>query len=129
MSNQNALCPSGDYAGSPYAYQRPKNRRGYLHEDGLCVRVDSEAQKNAHLLERALQGAITVPVTPPGTETEKNIVVDPLAFVRKPVADLRDVAPTAFNACEKAVKLKDKTLGGIYPNGNAEEMLDSRCDQ
>lgn len=134
MANQATLCPYGDTSEPGFTREgnyipdlQKKNRKGHLVDNGLCTKTGSQAEQDARIFEQALGGAITISVTPPGTQVAKNVVVDPLATIRRPVVDLRDIAPMAYNSCGKAVKLKDKTLGGTYPQGNAEDLLDKSC--
>ncbi|MEQ1877042.1 MAG: hypothetical protein ABL958_10380 [Bdellovibrionia bacterium] len=119
LANQRALCPAGELAGT---------RKGQVFENGICIKYDSETEKYANLADQALMGAITVKLHKPGTDNEKETRVDYLAWARKPVADLRDIAPVSFNHCDKADRIKDNTLGGFYPNGDAEFFLDTKCD-
>lgn len=116
---QSQLCPKG--------YSETQQRPGFLFSQGFCAKDINQAKKEISKLEQILKGAIEefVPVD------NRNIVeltkIDYLAWARNPIEDLRSVAPMTYNRCGRAASLKDKTFGGVFPNGDAEKFLLTSC--
>jgi hypothetical protein len=115
---QAQLCPNGS--------SEKIQRKGYLFSKGICVHTNSDSERSLALLESALQGAIRVGLETPTGEIRQT-QYDLFAWSRNPVADLRTVAPAAFDKCGNATKLRDLTMGGIYPQGDAELFLNKEC--
>ena len=119
---QKQLCPPG---------VDPENaRRGYLFKDGICVVQDGSSQdvnNTIAFIDRALGGAITMTLED-NRGNKVNTQVDLFAWSRNPVRDLRSIKPVAWNQCDKATKLQDGTLGGIFVEGNALSFFDTECD-
>lgn len=121
MKYQSNLCPKG--------YGVQGQRKKQLFANGICIRDMSEMQRTVTLLDQALRGVINVNLLD-GNNQERSADVNPFAIAKNPVQDLRLLMPNNFNACGKATSLKDKTLGGLFPNGDAEVFVlgDSRCE-
>lgn len=49
--------------------------------------------------------------------------VDILAAFRNPIKDLRQIVPTRFNNCGHSDAFGDPTLGGIFPDKNAADLV------
>ncbi len=126
VENQSSLCPAPSNEKPSWARSN-KLRKGFVFEYGFCFTPEQNFESDLALLEKALNGPVQVSV-----EDQNNIshmtVIDPLAFVRKPAADLRSIAPAAYNECDKAVSLTDKTLAGVFPQGDAELILRNNCN-
>lgn len=52
--------------------------------------------------------------------------MDLLAPIKYPLEDLRILAPRTFDACGNKTSFGDPTLGGVFPNANADEILIGR---
>ncbi|MCB0406798.1 MAG: hypothetical protein KDD34_01265 [Bdellovibrionales bacterium] len=117
LTMQDSLCPNTQNWWE-------KKRPYMLVEDGICVE-----NENGHLelLDKALSGATRLIVqTAKGEKVETD--VDVFAISRNPIQNLKTVLPLSYNQCGKANDLRDKTLGGILPQGNAVEMtIDDNC--
>src|SRR5690606_32274198 len=96
---------------------------------GFCVSTNEEDKRNLALFEQALQGVIKTQMTPVEAYSEVTTSFDLLAIARKPVQDLRSIAPMTWKECgrnaegqliERPVRLRDSTLGGMFPEGNAD---------
>jgi hypothetical protein len=120
---QNELCPQGQ--------SDLQNRPGFLFSKGICIRnVQSDGTKlddTLKLVDIALSGqSIALNF---GQNKNTSIQVQPTAPLVKPVADLKSLHP-AFNSCGKIQAVSDDTLGGFFPNHDANSVLvdSSRCD-
>lgn len=121
---QSNLCPKGTASSN--------QRKGYVFSDGVCVSTGSQAQADLAQLEQILRGAVQMDLPANG---HNNYIVkttfDPMAVVRNPIKDLRSIAPSSYVKCGdksiKAATLRDNTLGGIFPKGDAELMILENC--
>lgn len=115
LKYQSSVCPKSQDG-------QPLQRKGYLVKNGICVDDASLLERNLSLLEQILKGSIAVTIG-----EGENAPVKQLNFLApfdKPVADLRALAPATWNADgSAATSLKDKTLNGLFPNGDAESIL------
>lgn len=126
MANQARLCPSPAYSvRESYGYSSTRRRKGHVFEDGFCTPVDSEHQKNLDLLNQALQGPIMIGDV---KDSNAHIRANLFAWSDRPVTSLKNLFPVSYNACGKATVLRDKTMGGLYPDGDAEKTLDTQCN-
>lgn len=123
---QEKLCPKG--AGN--VRQRP----GYLVHDGICLENHEESLAK---LELALKGVTTMKMLPKskeelglwGKEHEVDVRVDLFAWSRNPVKDLKALGPARYNECGEGEGLLDKTFGGFFVDGNAEDFIrSSKCN-
>ena len=123
---QSQLCPT---VNNPNSRLNPskEHRPGYLFKDDqFCVKDTNKANADLNLLEMALKGPIDVvldrkDLAPVSTK------VDYYALVKNPIQDIRELAPTSYSSCGKAETLKDKTLGGTFPSGDAETFVIEKC--
>lgn len=123
---QAQLCPKG--VGN--IRQRP----GFLLHDGVCLQ---NFQEPLQKLELALQGITSLKMLPNtkaadglfGKQYEVDVRVDIFAWFRNPIQDLKSLGPARYNECGKGTGLLDKTLGGFFVDGNAEEFVrqDNEC--
>ncbi len=121
ISKQSQLCPTGT--------ETKAARRGFIFSKGICVNTDSESQRTLALIETALNSAIQVKIKNAHDE-EVTANVDYLALSRKPVVDIRTILPASFDNCGNATSLRDKTMGGTFPDGNAETfMVGKSCNK
>jgi hypothetical protein len=123
-AHQDELCPQG------MMHPELDQRKGYLFSKGLCLPTDiqsqDERQKALAGIERALQGSFPYQVTKDvGTdkETEYNTILDPLAWSRRPVLDLKTLIPKNQPSCGQKTQFPDPTLGGLLPKGDAAELF------
>ena len=119
VDHQNQLCPKG--AGG--FNQRP----GRLFPDGICVtETNDQGERLTAILEAVLRGPIQADLeNQDGVKVRTE--VDYLAWFRNPVKDLRNVSPMTYDNNDCVTALKDKTLGGIFVQGDAEEMTLEKC--
>lgn len=114
---QREICPQG--------VSKPGSRKGHLFENGLCIEDATEAQKQVGLFDQYIAGVVKNAAIET-SHGEEITDIDVLALARKPVQDLRLLAPEV-DANDCAVSLKDKTFGGMYPRGDAEKFILERC--
>ncbi|MDG0817125.1 hypothetical protein [Bdellovibrio svalbardensis] len=116
MKYQDSICPK-DKNGMPVA------RKGYMFKKGLCIDNASNLEKNLALLEQVLKGTMAVKIgSDEANQITKNINF--LAPFDKPVADLRMLTPATWNeAGTQGTSFKDKTLGGMFPDQDADFLL------
>lgn len=116
---QKQLCPQG------LANADKIQRRGYLVEKGLCLELNSETDKLLALLDAALIGPVYHDLLNLKGEMV-NVKIDPFATLRAPPVDIRHMISGQFGKCENGKSvIADKTLGGVFPDGNAEEFVSS----
>lgn len=118
---QSQLCPKGP--------NEVRQRPGFLFSQGICVENIDKAKKDVVILEQILKGAIDTKVSVPGENRDETTKVDYLAWARNPIQDLRQIAPLTYNRCGEAASLKDKTYGGLFPQGDAEKFMLSPCNK
>ncbi|MFM6928039.1 MAG: hypothetical protein ACKOX6_06210 [Bdellovibrio sp.] len=115
MKYQSSLCPK-DKDG------RSVGRKAFMFTEGLCIEDATALEKSLGLLEQGLRGAMKIDV---GTE-EKPATKDInfMALFDKPVKNLRSLLPAEWNNDGSgATSFKDKTLGGLLPNADADDLL------
>lgn len=117
MKQQEKLCPHGvEFANS---------RKGKLFSSGICVNM-SETERDIALLDEALRGPILAKHHVVGRDVE--IKADYFAYFANPVQDLRQLFPATYDNCGNGTTLKDGTFGGMFPNGDADKLLEtSNC--
>ena len=117
MKYQESLCPK-DKNG------RAIGRKAFMFASGLCIEDSTALEKNLGVLGQALQGTMKVDL---GSDvnaqpTSKNINF--MALFDRPVKNLRALLPSEWNNDgSKATAFKDKTLGGLLPDGDADDLL------
>jgi hypothetical protein len=124
MSIQDQLCPNGKY-GSQNA------RSKSLIPVEFCIDAqDSEGNTTESKIAQVEQilagGLLSINYLDRISGEEKTTEIQPMALLNQPIADLRDVIPTAaenYNQCGDLSSLVDKTLGGLFPNNDAEQVL------
>lgn len=119
---QNQLCPTGE----PIRGERKRNLvrsdiclQDKVEWDGTVVKTVEEQIDTA---ERILQNKTIAHSDTIGWQ-RYNTLIRPAAPFYTPVKDLLTLAPTEFDECGNALNLGDKTLGGVYPNGDAETFI------
>ena len=138
--NQATLCPHGEQTnGGAWNYdtnqwdswETPDNRPGYVVSGGFCVEKipEGELQKNLTFFNRILAGVIEDELETPMGDL-KVTKVNYFNLFRNPVKNIMDIAPSAYNSCDEAIALKDKTFGGTFPSNDAESfILRPYCDR
>jgi hypothetical protein len=113
LKNQNSLCQTG--ASSP------QNRSGFLFKEGVCIVGEDKTNLNAELavLDQALSGVFQANLTDSFGKSS-NVNVSAIALFNNPASNLLDIGPKSYDACGEATSLKDRTLGGIFVDGNAD---------
>lgn len=115
---QSSLCPKG--------YESPNQRRGHLFSKGLCVTSeDGEVERFIKILDQALGGATQIEIAKEGQVIKTKM--DIFAWSQNPIKDLRQVMPISWNECDEATALQDNTLGGIFVENNAAQILKNDC--
>jgi len=119
MKIQSKLCPEGKSS--------KENRPGSLAPNGICIRDKEGRTPVSEILEKvriALNGGLT---TVEGNhEKTGNIVtaqVNYAAPLLNPIKDLRTIKPASFSKCNGVTSFSDSTIGGIFPNGDANSFL------
>lgn len=110
---QRQLCPRGEGA--------EKQRPGYLAESGICVNISKEGEQNLQLVSNLLKQVVQVDI-PVGEQTRKT-TVNLAGFLENPVSDLRILMPESKDACGNPASFKDKTFGGLLPNGDVDQLI------
>jgi len=128
QSYQDRLCPKGHYA---------VNRPGRLIEGGLCVQdLPDRSKPRAESVLRVFAAALAGTNTSLGIRDGKlhateltrgggydyQTRADVLAFITNPIADLKSQLPTQFDRCGQPLNVGDKNLGGIFVDGNANDV-------
>lgn len=117
LQYQQTLCRTGG--------PNEANRPGYLVSQGLCAEDATEAKKSIALFENLLAGPIVHSFeTSHGTVSAE---FNPWTLFDKPVKDLRQLMPSAWSRCDSAASFRDKTLGGTFPRGDAENVMIEPC--
>lgn len=113
-----SLCPANTTTQYP--------RQGYLVKEGVCADQDKLSADIA-LLDQALAGVTAVNWTVESEDGQSHAYtanVNILAPLDKPVQDLRSVGVKTWSADGSApTALRDATLGGLFPEGNADSFL------
>ncbi|HRO66684.1 MAG TPA: hypothetical protein PL182_03865 [Pseudobdellovibrionaceae bacterium] len=116
---QKQVCRTGE-AGNK------ANRPGFMFSEGICAETQSDTDQQLALFDQMLNGVIRT-----DQELENGQIVkmdmDLMAPFVKPVQDLRNIMPATWTSCGTAASLKDPTLGGLFPRGDAGILLTSEC--
>ncbi len=121
MKYQNSLCPTGA--------ENKKNRKGYALESGLCIAPNNLAELNKSLA--IAQAVLSGPFKSTVGEApyQKEYTINYSVIWNSPIQDLKKTSMAAsHNECGNATSFADKTLGGILPDGNADEFLNKSCN-
>lgn len=115
MKYQSSLCPK-DKNG------RPAGRKAFMFANGLCIEDATALEKSLGLLAQGLQGAMKMNLGSEEKPVTKNINF--MALFDRPVKNLRALMAADWNADGSAMtSFKDKTLGGLLPDGDADDFL------
>jgi hypothetical protein len=118
LKYQKELCPLG------FGHE---NRPGYIIKGGICIQSSDQLTQNLKLLEQGLGGAINLTVETAQGVT-KETTVNLAKFVQQPPSDLRTIAPASYCPMGQIPRaLRDSTLGGLYPKGDANEISLAPC--
>lgn len=112
MDNPKLACPKG-------AGVNP-NRVGMLFFEGLCI----DKYFNSFLIDsmnffKGVPKDLELKDSGRSIKTKTNYI----SFSQKPPRDIRDLGPFAFNACGDLISVGDPTMGGIFPNQDANTVL------
>ena len=111
VTYQNKLCPNG--------IETAHQRKGYLFHKGICIQHADEVLRSLALMEQVLTSTMKVKIVANQPEFE----LDYAAFFKNPINDLFILAPETYNSCGEATSWKDKTLGGLFVNGDADKAI------
>lgn len=110
-----------------------RKRKNYLFEDGICVYGQgtneeiTSFQQVIDTLNMALGGVIEVDVTSSAdTQSANKVRLNYFAWSDTPVQDLRQIAPVRWNKCDQPIEFNDNTLGGIFVDNNAHQILNNK---
>lgn len=98
-------------------------REGYALSSGSCAMPESGVEVAMQTLELLSKQATPVAFMVNGVS--KTATVDMVSFSKKPVQDLRTLIPTAVDACGNTTNIGDKTVAGLFPNGDVLEVFAS----
>ncbi len=123
LAHQDKLCPLGTHD--------PRNRPGALVNNGICFDRESIPAFRTGLdkFEAALDGdELPIMVRAHGGEpyqTRLHIA----ALYETPIQNLLSLMPLTYNECESVVGVADPTIGGLFPDGDANRfiLLGQRC--
>ncbi|MFS4458519.1 hypothetical protein [Bdellovibrio sp. HCB2-146] len=122
--------------------KKPHARRGHVVPGEFCIEDTRAVEQVLVKLDRALNGPVTTTFEVEGWVNDENNGYGPYWGVTKktalvnysvlwsnPIQDLKETfKPTSLNECAKYKGFKDTTLGGLLPEGNADELIDSTCE-
>lgn len=134
-SQKGAICPGGREAED--------SRWGFIFNAGICVGEGTKADPISKILatiERALQGK-AVKITTGNTQTKWVAMAEgwvnttpsrvttsfnPRTLIDNPIEDLKTVAgQTIWSPCDELESIQDSTLGGAFPAGDVNEVIQS----
>lgn len=119
MKYQDKLCPN---PGSQLA-QRP----GYLFKKGLCIANATETEKQLAMFDDLIS-KVTVQKIEDANGNVVSANINALAPFNNPVLDIRNYFPATWSACDTPATLRDKSVGGYFPDQNGEQFLIKRCE-
>ncbi len=119
-SLQNKLCSTGT--------PNPNNRPGYLFDSGFCI---GEKTADGRSVNGILKTAELILAGVPYSVLVNNVyptVITPTKYLNNPIVDLKKLDPV-FNSCGLIQRVSDVTLGGIFPDHDANKVLSitSKC--
>lgn len=120
IQNQSTLCALGK--------NNPKNRPGMLFTEGLCSSDAVATHKSLAQAEEGLNGKIYTTQIRLRDNSTYNLDTKPAALLDSPIADLRSVAPTAYDKCGNVVSITDATVSGILVNADANTILTKQSE-
>jgi hypothetical protein len=138
MDMQESICPTVTHKEYWGQYQEKLGRPGYLFKEGVCVDNRSVTDKVLIVVEAVLKGQQVYATF--GTKgynyytgqysQQYETIINPMALINSHVADLKSLDPQ-YNDCNKVESVADKTLGGLFPKGEANSALkaDSQCNE
>lgn len=115
--NQSVICKSGN--------EDRDNRPGFLFNKGICF-FGSVVKELLDVSEKAVKtdnSPIDVPLKFFDDEKYGQIKMNIFAPYENPMESLKQLAPLKFNKCGKMVDLQDKTLAGVFPNGDVLTLI------
>lgn len=125
IENQKTLCPEGRSSA--------KNRPGFFFNTGLCLSPQLkpyilDIEKSLHTEGRELNLVMKgEPSSGRAPEVYKS-KINRTALLFNPVANIRDLGPFHFNACDEIDRVGDQSLGGTYPLKDANKVFEIQMD-
>lgn len=119
ISYNNSLCPNG--------YETPRNRPGYLFENGICVANPDGVERVLHTIDVALTGSPIAVNLQAGNNIPTTMT--PLALFKTPVQDIRSIGRIDFDSCGNVTHVDDYQGGGVFPNGDLNQILENNANQ
>ncbi|WP_374077279.1 hypothetical protein [Bdellovibrio bacteriovorus] len=114
LQYQDSLCPKDKNGKS-------LGRKGFVVND-MCVTDTANAQNTLATLDKVLAGTMKVTLGENDAKIEKNMNI--ITLFDRPVRDLRRLAPATWNAeGSTATSLRDKTFGGLFPDGDVNDLF------
>lgn len=111
IANQSTICPNG--------VEHPRNRVGKWVNKGICL--PAMVSPYVDQLEAGIRGPVDNS-SYPDDGTVVTARVDNLALFKNPVSDIRSLGLKIDN-CNSVVGSADPTLGGTFPNRDANSIL------
>jgi hypothetical protein len=116
MNNQNSLCSFGE--------PNPRNRLGALINQGICIQNSApDLAIGVRKATAALAGAPIQTLFKGKYGPDYATVIKPAALMDAPITDLRVLSPVAFDPCNHVIGVADGTLGGFFPNSDANKVI------
>lgn len=108
--NVKLLCSMGS--------EHPQNRPGYLFDKGLCV-IDA-FKPHLEKVEKVVKSNQEVPFDfSLGHGNMVTVQMNVFALFEKPMESLKQLGPLKIDSCGNLVELRDPTIAGLFPNGDA----------
>jgi hypothetical protein len=119
ISMQSELCPSGQ--------NEQGQRKGHLFSKGVCISSENDGEPVENILK--VIDVVLAGQTQMVKFGDMEAEVKPTAILNKPVQDLKALKPQ-FNECGKISSISDASVGGLFPNRDANKILEngSKCD-
>lgn len=119
---QQELCPRG-------AESTEEQRKGFLFSKGLCLPTNpASVDKREWILakiEQALEGSVSLEIIGKEGDIVHRTSMDPMVLARTPILDLKTLLPNEEPKCHQNLHLSDNRLSGIFPKGDAAEVMTS----
>lgn len=121
---QKFLCPLGRSGGQ-------MNRPGYLMNRGVCISnstpYGTPTEQVFEMLEIALQGMPQTYDFRDNQGKESQVIAsanfNPLAPIFNPKSNLKELMPNQFDDCGRTTGFSDKTIGGMFPDSDANNVV------
>lgn len=101
----------------------PVRRKNTLFNFDKCLDIKNDISDELFVVLETMLNGIAQPFQLSRRKTTKKFVASPLTPVLKPVQELKSLFPTKYDKCGQPIAFKDKTLGGMFPEEDADEIV------